>query len=52
MKKLSVILIVKDQADTLRDTLPQLLSQQCEGGHEVIVVDATPPTHRRRGLRC
>ena len=39
MKKLSVILIVKDQADTLRDTLPQLLSQQCEGGHEVIVVD-------------
>ena len=39
MKKLSVILIVKDQGDTLRDTLPQLLSQPCEGGHEVIVVD-------------
>ena len=39
MKKLSVILIVKDQSDALRETLPQLLAQQCEGEFEVIVVD-------------
>jgi len=39
MKKLSVILIVKDQSDALRDTLPQLLAQQCEGDFEVIIVD-------------
>lgn len=39
MKKLSVILIVKDHSDTLRDTLQQLLAQQCEGGFEVIIVN-------------
>lgn len=39
MKKVSVILVVKDQCDLLREKLPNLFSQQCEGDYEVIIVD-------------